>query len=199
MSVCAAPHRPFGHLLPVNGEKGGRAMDLLRDNELIYGRLLPVSEKHLIERYNKALTAFGLKPTKLDILRYRPHRLLAADRRGAWRLPVSRSQRGQPPLHHPDAGPDRPAGRAHRLLQHRPAGLRILLQEQPGDRRAHHQGRHLRRDRGFGRQGRRHRGSAVDQPGRVPRAVGRGRAGQGDRACHADRPAEARARRLARR
>ena len=40
-------------------------MDLLRDNELIYGRLLPVSETHLIERYNKALTAFGLKATKL--------------------------------------------------------------------------------------------------------------------------------------
>jgi len=41
-------------------------MDLLRDNELIYGRLLPVSEGHLIERYNKALVAFGLKPTKLS-------------------------------------------------------------------------------------------------------------------------------------
>jgi hypothetical protein len=40
-------------------------MDLLRDNELIYGRLLPVDEPHLIERYNKALAAFGLKPTKL--------------------------------------------------------------------------------------------------------------------------------------
>jgi len=40
-------------------------MDLLRDNELIYGRLLPVEEPHLIERYNKALKAFGLKPTKL--------------------------------------------------------------------------------------------------------------------------------------
>lgn len=40
-------------------------MDLLRDNELIYGRLLPVTEKHLIERYNKALVAFGLPPTKL--------------------------------------------------------------------------------------------------------------------------------------
>ena len=39
--------------------------DLLRDNELIYGRLLPVDEPHLIERYNKALVAFGLKPTKL--------------------------------------------------------------------------------------------------------------------------------------
>ncbi len=40
-------------------------MDLLRDNELIYGRLLPVDEPHLIERYNKALTAFGLGPTRL--------------------------------------------------------------------------------------------------------------------------------------
>lgn len=41
-------------------------MDLLRDNELIWGRLLTVDEPHLIERYNKALAAFGLKPTKLD-------------------------------------------------------------------------------------------------------------------------------------
>ncbi len=40
-------------------------MDLLRDNALIYGRLLPVEEPHLIARYNKALAAFGLKPTKL--------------------------------------------------------------------------------------------------------------------------------------
>src|SRR4249919_1526916 len=40
-------------------------MDLLRDNELIYGRLLPISEPHLIERYNKALVAFGLKPVAL--------------------------------------------------------------------------------------------------------------------------------------
>ena len=40
-------------------------MDLLRDNDLIYGRLLVVDEPHLIERYNKALKAFGLKPTKL--------------------------------------------------------------------------------------------------------------------------------------
>ncbi len=45
-------------------------MDLLRDNELIYGRLLPVEEPHLIERYNKALKAFGLTPTtraRIDI------------------------------------------------------------------------------------------------------------------------------------
>jgi hypothetical protein len=40
-------------------------MHLLRDNELIYGRLLPVEESHLIERYNKALKAFGVKATKL--------------------------------------------------------------------------------------------------------------------------------------
>ena len=38
-------------------------MDLLRDNELIYGRLLPIEEPHLIARYNKALAAFGLPPT----------------------------------------------------------------------------------------------------------------------------------------
>ncbi len=40
-------------------------MKLLRDSELIYGRLMEISEPHLIERYNKALKAFGLKPTKL--------------------------------------------------------------------------------------------------------------------------------------
>ncbi len=39
--------------------------DLLRDNELIYGRLMPVDEPHLIARYNKALAAFGFPPTKL--------------------------------------------------------------------------------------------------------------------------------------
>ncbi|WFP65342.1 DUF6638 family protein [Mesorhizobium sp. WSM4904] len=39
--------------------------DLLRDNELIYGRLLAVDEPHLVQRYNKALVAFGLEPTKL--------------------------------------------------------------------------------------------------------------------------------------
>ena len=38
---------------------------LLRENDLIFGRLLTVDEPHLIERYNKAMTAFGLKPTKL--------------------------------------------------------------------------------------------------------------------------------------
>lgn len=41
-------------------------MDLLRRNDLIYGRLLPIEEPHLIARYNKALTAFGLKPTKRE-------------------------------------------------------------------------------------------------------------------------------------
>ena len=40
-------------------------MDLLRENELIWGRLLPVDQPHLIERYNKALVAFGLRPTAL--------------------------------------------------------------------------------------------------------------------------------------
>ena len=37
-----------------------------RDNDLIYGRLLPIEEPHLIGRYNKALAAFGLPPTKLE-------------------------------------------------------------------------------------------------------------------------------------
>jgi len=41
-------------------------MDLLLESELIYGRLLPVSEPHLIARYNKALNAFGLPETKLE-------------------------------------------------------------------------------------------------------------------------------------
>ncbi len=39
-------------------------MDLLRDNLLIYGRLLPVEEPHLVDRYNKAMKAFGLPETK---------------------------------------------------------------------------------------------------------------------------------------
>jgi hypothetical protein len=42
-----------------------RKSELLRENELIYGRLLTIEEPHLIQRYNKALVAFGLKPTKL--------------------------------------------------------------------------------------------------------------------------------------
>src|SRR5688572_5207177 len=40
-------------------------MDLLRDSELIYGRLLSIDQPHLIDRYNKALVAFGLAPTGL--------------------------------------------------------------------------------------------------------------------------------------
>ena len=50
---------------PHRGGDSSDAHDLLRENELIYGRLLPVEERHLIERYNKALKAFGLKATKL--------------------------------------------------------------------------------------------------------------------------------------
>jgi len=41
-------------------------MNLLRDSELIYGRLLTVEEPHLIARYNKALAAFGLAPTRRE-------------------------------------------------------------------------------------------------------------------------------------
>lgn len=41
-------------------------MNRLLENELIYGRLLNVSEPHLVERYNKALAGFGLRPTTLS-------------------------------------------------------------------------------------------------------------------------------------
>lgn len=41
-------------------------MKRLYDNDLIYGRLLAVNQPHLIERYNKALIAFGLPATKLE-------------------------------------------------------------------------------------------------------------------------------------
>jgi len=41
-------------------------MKRLYDNDLIYGRLLTVNQPHLVERYNKALAAFGLPATKLE-------------------------------------------------------------------------------------------------------------------------------------
>jgi hypothetical protein len=41
-------------------------MNRLYDNELIYGRLLEVSEPHLVARYNTALRAFGFKPVDLE-------------------------------------------------------------------------------------------------------------------------------------
>lgn len=40
-------------------------MNRLLEAELIYGRLLNISEPHLVERYNKALAGFGLRPTQL--------------------------------------------------------------------------------------------------------------------------------------
>jgi len=40
-------------------------MKRLLEAELIYGRLMPVNEPHLIGRYNKALKGFGLPETKL--------------------------------------------------------------------------------------------------------------------------------------
>lgn len=48
-----------------SGGAGRIRMKRLRENELIYRRLLRIEEPHLVERYNKALAAFGLKPTKL--------------------------------------------------------------------------------------------------------------------------------------
>ncbi|MDW9778916.1 hypothetical protein GOB92_12065 [Sinorhizobium meliloti] len=41
-------------------------MKRLLEAELIYGRLLDISEPHLVARYNKALNGFGLKPTALQ-------------------------------------------------------------------------------------------------------------------------------------
>ncbi|OHV81232.1 DUF6638 family protein [Ensifer sp. LCM 4579] len=41
-------------------------MKRLLEAELIYGRLLDISEPHLIARYNKALEGFGLRPTTLQ-------------------------------------------------------------------------------------------------------------------------------------
>jgi hypothetical protein len=40
-------------------------MKRLLENKLIFGNLLTVDEPHLVERYNKALKGFGLKPVKL--------------------------------------------------------------------------------------------------------------------------------------
>jgi len=44
-------------------------MKRLLEAELIYGRLLPVDEPHLIERYNKALDGFGTRRTALTSFR----------------------------------------------------------------------------------------------------------------------------------
>ena len=44
-------------------------MKRLLEAELIYGRLLPIAEPHLIERYNKALDGFGIRRTALDSFR----------------------------------------------------------------------------------------------------------------------------------
>ncbi len=36
-------------------------MKLLVKHDLIFGQLLEITEPHLVERYNKALQAFGLR------------------------------------------------------------------------------------------------------------------------------------------
>ncbi|MCO6185386.1 DUF6638 family protein [Rhizobium sp. L1K21] len=41
-------------------------MQRLLEAELIYGRLLTISEPHLVERYNKAMKGFGLPETRLS-------------------------------------------------------------------------------------------------------------------------------------
>lgn len=44
-------------------------MELLAEHDLIFGQLLDVTEPHLIERYNRALEAFGLPRTGLERFR----------------------------------------------------------------------------------------------------------------------------------
>ena len=44
-------------------------MELLVKHELIYGQLMDITEPHLVERYNKALAAFGLPQTELTSFR----------------------------------------------------------------------------------------------------------------------------------
>ncbi|MBD8556514.1 hypothetical protein IFT84_18555 [Rhizobium sp. CFBP 8762] len=44
-------------------------MDRLSEAELIYGRLLDITEPHLVARYNKALAGFGLPATRLEAFR----------------------------------------------------------------------------------------------------------------------------------
>ncbi len=135
-------------------------MDLLRDNELIYGRLLPVEEPHLIERYNKALKAFGLKPTKL--------KTFEIDRTGF--SPQIAEELGDPHYLDPNevnrrfiiltpAQVDLPV--VHTAFSNTSQLVyEFIDQEQPRHRRADDQGRDLRRDRGFGLEGRGHRGPA---------------------------------------
>jgi hypothetical protein len=41
-------------------------MELLFENQLIFGNLMTIAEPHLFERYNKALTGFGLQPVSLE-------------------------------------------------------------------------------------------------------------------------------------
>ena len=44
-------------------------MQRLAEHDLIHGRLLDIGEPHLVERYNRALKAFGLPQTRLDRFR----------------------------------------------------------------------------------------------------------------------------------
>ena len=158
-------------------------MDLLRDNELIYGRLLPVDEPHLIERYNKALVAFGLKPTKLN-----PSRSTA---------PASRRKIAEELGDYQYLDPNE-VNRRFIILTPDQIDLPVVHTafSNTGQLVYEFFSKNSRaidaltiKDVIYGEiedsvaKVERHRGSAVDQPGRVPRAVGRGRAGQGDRAC----------------
>jgi hypothetical protein len=124
-------------------------MDLLRENDLIYGRLLTVDEPHLIERYNKALAAFGLKPTKL--------KSFEIDRTGF--SPQIADELKDPLYLDPNEinrrfiilTPRRPICRWCTRRSPTPRSLcTSSIRPTARHRRADHQGRHLRRDRGLG-------------------------------------------------
>ena len=58
-------------------------MKRLENSRLIFGSLLRVEAPHLVERYNKALIAFGLPPTemrsfRIDMTGYSPEVSIAA-------------------------------------------------------------------------------------------------------------------------
>ena len=171
--------------------------DLLRANELIYGRLLPVEEPHLIDRYNKALAAFGLPATKLA--------RFTIDRTGY--SPEIADELGEPSYLDPND-----VNRRFIILT--PAQIELPVVHTAFSNTSQLVYEFMTKNQRaidaltikdviygeieeFGRQGRDHRGPAVDQSGRVPGAVGRGCGRQGGRARHAGRPAEAGARRLA--
>ena len=101
-------------------------MKRLEESKLIFGRMMRVSEPHLIERYNQALKGFGLKQTKLNSFRidmtgFSPE---VADELGDRQY--LDPERDQPPIYHSLANSVGGAGRAHGVFQHRKADAPVF-------------------------------------------------------------------------